>query len=130
MDGLNDIQEILKQAILRTEHLVDDVAEVLNQKIVEIEENLDVFVEPVVTEIEKELDTLLEPIVTDVLAFEQAIEELASPITQRVYPLLDQQPVCSGCRHYHGRTYGEYFLVCGMHPYGAQTQSCPDWETC
>ena len=130
MDGLNDIQEILKQAILQTEHLVDDIAEVLNQKIVELEENFDVFVEPVVTEIEKELDTLLEPIVTDVFAFEQAIEELASPITQRVYPLLDQQPACSGCRHYHGRTYGDHFLVCGMHPYGAQTQSCLDWETC
>lgn len=130
MDGLNDIQEILKQAILQTEHLVDDVADVLNQGIVEIEQNLDIFLEPVVTEVEKELEVLFEPIVVDVLAFEKAIEELAYPLTQRIYPLLDQQPACLGCRHYHGQVYGDHFLVCGMHPYGVQTQSCLDWETC
>lgn len=44
-----------------------------------------------------------------------------------------RQPItpqaCRGCRHYHGRTYNGNFLVCGMHPYGVETETCSDWES-
>ncbi|MBE9178610.1 hypothetical protein IQ268_08565 [Oculatella sp. LEGE 06141] len=39
-----------------------------------------------------------------------------------------QPESCQGCCHYHGRVYGGNMLVCGMHPYGAEEDSCPDWE--
>jgi hypothetical protein len=35
---------------------------------------------------------------------------------------------CQGCCHYHGQYYGGNFLVCGMHPYGVESEHCPDWE--
>ncbi|MGL5034299.1 MAG: hypothetical protein ACRC6M_10930 [Microcystaceae cyanobacterium] len=37
-------------------------------------------------------------------------------------------PTCIGCQHYHGRVYNNSILVCGMHPYGADTSHCADWE--
>lgn len=40
-----------------------------------------------------------------------------------------KHPVCVGCRHYHGMAYGGQELVCGMHPYGWEGESCPDWES-
>lgn len=36
---------------------------------------------------------------------------------------------CRGCRHYHGRSYHGNFLVCGIHPYGVETETCSDWES-
>ena len=38
-------------------------------------------------------------------------------------------PACIGCQHYHGRVYNNSILVCGMHPYGADTPDCSDWES-
>lgn len=49
-------------------------------------------------------------------------------LSPRVEPTGDRLPACRGCRHYHGRIYGGRLLVCGMHPYGWEGESCPDWE--
>lgn len=35
---------------------------------------------------------------------------------------------CRGCLHYHGRSYNGSHLICGMHPYGVETETCSDWE--
>lgn len=35
---------------------------------------------------------------------------------------------CPGCKYFHGRFYGENYLVCGMHVYGFQGADCPDQE--
>ncbi|AIE75410.1 MULTISPECIES: hypothetical protein [unclassified Synechocystis] len=40
----------------------------------------------------------------------------------------NHQPACRGCQHYHGYVYNGQLLVCAMHPYGWETESCPDWE--
>ncbi|WP_088893356.1 hypothetical protein [Leptolyngbya ohadii] len=44
----------------------------------------------------------------------------------RRHPPIPQ--ACRGCRHYHGRSYHGNFLICGMHPYGVETETCGDWE--
>lgn len=55
--------------------------------------------------------------------------ELLRQMNTQQHSLLPQQPsVCQGCRHYHGRVYGGNFLVCAMHPYGAESEHCNDWE--
>jgi hypothetical protein len=41
---------------------------------------------------------------------------------------VEHQPACQGCQHYHGYVYSGQLLVCGMHPYGSEGGSCPDWE--
>ncbi len=35
---------------------------------------------------------------------------------------------CRGCQHYHGQSYGGNLFICGMHPYGVESDTCPDWE--
>jgi hypothetical protein len=49
-------------------------------------------------------------------------------VNPRVEPDPTTHPSCVGCQNYHGRIYGGNLLVCGMHPYGWQNESCPDWE--
>lgn len=124
------VQSLLDFTTLQTEQLINDATEVFDQAIAEAEQSLDDLLEPLVTEVEKGLDDLLDPILVDIVTLDQTLEEWASPLTQRLYPLLDRHPVCVGCRHYHGKAYGDNFLVCGMHPYGAQAESCADWESC
>jgi hypothetical protein len=48
----------------------------------------------------------------------------------RQQALVEQQTpaTCRGCSHYHGRVYGGHLFVCGMHPYGAESNYCDDWE--
>lgn len=132
-----DMQRFFEQVTLQTEEVVDSVLEALEKTVADVEQGLDGFddfIEPIVHDFENQLDDLLVPIVadleTDLETFEQSLEEWASPLTQQLRPLIDQQPACIGCRHYHGESYGGTFLVCGMHPYGVQTESCPDWEAC
>ncbi len=36
--------------------------------------------------------------------------------------------VCVGCLNYNGSNYGGNLLVCGMHPYGCDSDVCADWE--
>lgn len=36
---------------------------------------------------------------------------------------------CAGCVHYDGAVYGGNRLICAMHPYGPEGQSCPDHES-
>ena len=36
-------------------------------------------------------------------------------------------PACVGCRYYDGSTFGGNLLVCGMHPYGSNCNTCSDW---
>ena len=43
-------------------------------------------------------------------------------------PDAQKYPACVGCSNYHGHSYGGNFLVCGMHPYGWDSDQCPDWE--
>lgn len=123
-----DLQQFLEQVTLQAEEVLDSALVTLEKTFSNVEQGLDDLFEPIVHDLENQLDDLLAPIVTDLEAFEQSLEELVSPLTQQLKPLIDQQPACIGCRHYHGESYGGAFLVCGMHPYGVQTESCQDWE--
>ncbi|MDJ0680826.1 MAG: hypothetical protein QNJ18_13285 [Xenococcaceae cyanobacterium MO_167.B52] len=43
-------------------------------------------------------------------------------------PSIENHPACIGCRHYHGKSYNGNLLVCAMHPYGSENNTCVDWE--
>lgn len=60
--------------------------------------------------------------------FQESLEEFGLTFNPKIEPSLETHPACIGCRHYHGRVYGENLLVCGMHPYGWDDRNCPDWE--
>ncbi|MEL6159125.1 MAG: hypothetical protein AAFR18_07875 [Cyanobacteria bacterium J06627_32] len=57
------------------------------------------------------------------------IEEATAPLSNTITPWLQNHPTCIGCRNYHGTAYGDEMLVCGMHPYGPDDQTCADWES-
>lgn len=60
-----------------------------------------------------------------------AVSTALRPLEQTVKPWLNQHAACLGCRHYHGEAYGDdpVMLVCAMHPFGSETDRCPDWES-
>jgi hypothetical protein len=63
------------------------------------------------------------------LADAEAYLEFLRQINQE--RLLEMPPmprVCEGCCYYHGQTYGGNHLVCAMHPYGVENDTCPDWQ--
>lgn len=47
----------------------------------------------------------------------------------KIDPSSEFHPACIGCVNYHGRIYNGNILICGMHPYGWETENCPDWES-
>jgi hypothetical protein len=49
-------------------------------------------------------------------------------LTPKVNPDPNTHPACIGCQNYHGYIYGGNLLVCGLHPYGWDDKTCPDWE--
>jgi hypothetical protein len=80
-------------------------------------------------EAEASLDSYLEPVLDWLDEVEDIISDTSRPFVQTVTPALQDHPACVGCSHYHGEAYGGYVLVCGMHPYGVEENSCPDWES-
>lgn len=57
------------------------------------------------------------------LEFLRNMEQHDLPIRQSQRP-----SVCRGCCHYHGRIYSGNLFVCGMHPYGVDSDVCEDWN--
>jgi hypothetical protein len=81
----------------------------------------------IVTEIDQYLDDLAEPIFEIYWELEEVIGT-EQPFPYPVEPTQQEHPACIGCCHYHGQVYNGNLLVCGMHPYGWEDESCPDWE--
>jgi hypothetical protein len=40
----------------------------------------------------------------------------------------ERPAACRGCSYYHGQYYGGNLLVCALHPQGAESDRCKDWE--
>lgn len=97
--------------------------ELANGVIAEIEEYLNDLIEPPNIEVYFEVQVDL-----DVEA-ELERERMDSLIGGYVEPSAEQHPACRGCRNYHGEIHGGNLLVCGMHPYGVEDGTCPDWES-
>ncbi|HBB31086.1 MAG TPA: hypothetical protein DDZ80_04145 [Cyanobacteria bacterium UBA8803] len=94
-----------------------------------VEELADEWNNTVGAEIDKCLQDIFEPIVESYFEFDDIVSEPDQTFTYPVAPTLERNPACIGCRHYHGQAYGGNLLVCGMHPYGWDTENCPDWES-
>jgi hypothetical protein len=84
---------------------------------------------PELDNLDAEIDPWIESILQTFMGLETAINEAAEPVSHTLEPLLNEHPACVGCRHYHGQMYGGNVLVCAMHPYGWETETCPDWES-
>lgn len=106
----------------------------------EVEQTLGAVGDSVLEEMTTPLESLWREWIEPFVDFEQEeVVEMAatSPQTEndpnlwlnpKISPSSNVHPACIGCRHYHGRVYNNTILVCGMHPYGAETSHCPDWQ--
>jgi hypothetical protein len=50
------------------------------------------------------------------------------PMPTRPMPDPATHPACVGCINYNGSVYGGNLLICGIYPYGCNTDTCVDWE--
>jgi hypothetical protein len=99
----------------------------------EFAEEFDRTVSPGLNEFDQQMSQWIEPVLLAITGLEATIDQAVEPVTHTVEPLLNQHPVCVGCRHYHGRVYNGVMFVCAMHPYGMvdlidSSETCPDKE--
>lgn len=127
-DWQKNLNEMLETVADEVEKFFGDVTEAMDAIAVLSEEVAHQVHHTITIELDQFLNELIQPVIEVYFEFEQISFEPEWPINDSVEPSPQQQPACMGCRHYHGQAYGGNLLVCGMHPYGWEDESCPDWE--
>ena len=110
----------------QTEQAIDDWVEVSIDTLQDVEEALAPGFDQLYDQIDQAVDASIVFVEQQVSPW---VEEVTAPVTHTVNPWLQNHPACIGCRNYHGNTYGDEMLVCGIHPYGPGEERCPDWES-
>lgn len=93
-----------------------------------VETMTDEFQNTVGVEIDQYLQDMFEPIAEIYAELEELVGDTDTTFGYPVEPSAEKHPACIGCHHYHGQVYSGNLLVCAMHPYGWDTEDCPDWE--
>lgn len=95
------------------------------------------IVEEISTEAQELLDLQWDEIKSSMVLLWQEIEldfqeptvfDWDLPIYTQPQPDPTTHPACVGCANYNGSNFGGNLLVCGMHPYGCNSDVCNDWE--
>ncbi|NEP32004.1 MULTISPECIES: hypothetical protein [unclassified Moorena] len=121
-DWSKSIFETLESVANMVDEFFEGVSEVVEEFANEIDNALG-------AEIDQCLQEIVEPFVEIYFDFEVMVSETDEDFPDSVTPSSQKHPACIGCRHYHGQAYGGNLLVCAMHPYGWDTEDCPDWES-
>ncbi|MDY6939175.1 MAG: hypothetical protein SWY16_16085 [Cyanobacteriota bacterium] len=127
-DIADEVDEAIDELVEFSEDVGKQVRESLHANLpiddmtAEFERAVNEFVEPI-SEFYQGLDF-------DVFDLDEDFDD-TDPFVPIAYvpPTADRNSACMGCQHYHGHLYGKNLLVCGMHPYGWEGESCPDWES-
>ncbi len=132
-DWSKEFSEMLEMMVNEVDQFFTDVAKDIGEVVDAFLDASEAMAEQVQTvlstEVEQRLEELIDPILEAYLGIELVVEETAQPMIHTVEPFLNDRPACVGCRHYHGQVYGGTMLVCGMHPYGWESDKCPDWQS-
>lgn len=128
-DWQKNLVEILETVADEVEHFLLDITEALESFTVFSEEVAQQLQETISQDIEQFLNAVVEPLIEPYPELEDSSFENEWQWGDLEEPLLAQHPACVGCRHFHGQVYGGNLLICGMHPYGAEGDRCPDWES-
>lgn len=125
--------EMLETAAKDVENFVTEVSEEVTEIIEILVDISEEFTEQlhytIFTEIDRHLNEFVEPFLDDIDEdFVERGEETPSHFITYIDATPEKNPACMGCQHYHGYIYGGNLLVCGMHPYGWETDNCPDWQ--
>ncbi|MEB3887129.1 hypothetical protein [Lyngbya sp. CCY1209] len=133
-DWPNEFFKGIETAVIEVEKFFTDVTEEFNHMMDDLTQLSEEFAEEVQNKIIPDLDECLNEILEPILEIYMDLdidveEEEFDPFVTYVHPTATQNPACRGCKNYHGQVYGGNLLVCGMHPYGVEEDSCPDWES-
>lgn len=128
-DGIYQIASEMEQFF--TEFL-DDLADAVDGFVETSEELAELVKDAIVNEVEQQFNEFFEPLFEEFLGVSPLMHERESEDSWAIDPLFDPLPEtptgCAGCRHYHGQAYNGNVLICGMHPYGWEGDTCPDKE--
>lgn len=112
---------------------LESVACIVDEFFLEVTEMVEIFADElqntVGVEIDQYFQDMFEPIAEIYAELEEIVGETEQSFTYPVEPTPEKHPACIGCHHYHGQVYSGNLFVCAMHPYGWDTEECPDWET-
>ncbi|MBD2482029.1 hypothetical protein [Planktothrix sp. FACHB-1365] len=133
------IVEALETVVSDMEKFFADVTEEINEMFNELtkisEEITDEVQNKILPELDECMNEIFEPIRDIYFDLDSGLDlglhhegEHFDPFVTYVQPTETEQPACRGCKHYHGQVYGGNLLVCGMHPTGAEGETCSDWE--
>ncbi len=118
------------KSIFETLDLLTDIVDEFFLGFTEIIEDLtEEWHTTVGAEIDKCWQDLFEPIAEIYFDLDDLVDESDPAFTYPLEPTLEKPIACQDCHHYHGQVYGGNLLVCAMHPYGWDTENCPDWES-
>jgi hypothetical protein len=149
-DWSKPISEILSGLYQEAERVVEDITATIDA-CAKITETLTQQIQDDMTRDEVNLFSTLEDLAEQLLQpIDTLVESFARAVTTEsswddfwelgggasiygdfydVQPMLEYPRACQGCQHFHGQVYrGNNALVCAMHPYGPQGETCLDWE--
>ncbi len=115
--------------------VLESVASMVDEFFLGVTEVVEVFANEVQDAVGIDVDQCLQDMFEPIIEIYAELEEIVGETEESYYysypvePTPEKNPACVGCRHYHGQIYGGNLFVCGMHPYGCETESCPDWES-
>lgn len=133
-DWQKDFFEIIEAVSSEVEKFFSEVTEEVTEFVdalavisSEISEQVQSALSSELSEFEDYLNDLVDPIL--VLYIEVDDELSYYPRGDTGNPVENSHPACVGCRNYQGQVYGGNMFVCAMHPYGWDSENCPDWES-
>lgn len=136
-DWLHDWMKAVETVSSSIGQFLDDVGKEINDAVDvfieltdEMTDEMERAITPSLDQLDRQIDEWIEPILLAFDSMGSTIDRAVEPVSHTVEPLLNQHPICVGCRHYHGQTYNGNMLVCAMHPYGIVdgSETCPDKE--
>ncbi len=113
----------LIEAVETTIATVDEATEQLSNQI------NDAIAPEWVEAVEEQFKTVDKAVDSAIAQTEVILEQTFRPVNQTVSPVINSHETCIGCKNYEGSDFGGNMLVCGIHPYGCDTEKCPDWES-
>ncbi|MEB3181496.1 MAG: hypothetical protein VKL59_21045 [Nostocaceae cyanobacterium] len=124
-----DLLEMMEGVATEVERFLAGMGEVVDSFLELSEEITEQIHSSIATEIDEYFHELVEPIFEVYSELEElVIEDIEPSFPYKVEATTEKNPACIGCHHYHGEVYSGNLLVCGMHPYGWEDATCPDWE--
>ncbi|MEM6449571.1 MAG: hypothetical protein AAF703_04565 [Cyanobacteria bacterium P01_D01_bin.105] len=129
-EWLRQLQQELEAVAQDSDKWLMDAFKETDQTISDTVDDIAEAIGPMVFELNQQVEASLD--VTEIFIHQHLtpwVEEVTAPINNTVTPYLQDHPVCVGCKYYDGSAYGGNMLVCGMHPYGPDDETCQDWAS-